>query len=105
MSAQSTNRFRVIKIIAWIYVALGAALVSCALSHIEIHGQRLGAVGAVPPALMVLGAVGTLLRRQWGRFISYFFSALLLLGVPVGTFLGVYMIARLTRDKDLFVKA
>ena len=105
MSAQSTNRFRVIKIIAWIYVALGTALIGCVLFHVEIHGQQLGNAGAVLPALMVLGAVGTLLRRQLGRYISYFFSALLLLGVPIGTFLGVYMIARLTRDKDLFVKA
>lgn len=105
MSAQSTDRFRVIKIIAWIYVALGTSLVGCALLQVEFHGQRLGNVGAVLPALMVLGAVGTLLRKQWGRYISYFFSALLLPGVPIGTFLGFYMIARLTRDKDLFVKA
>ena len=53
---------------------------------------------------MALGAIGTLLRQQWGRYISYFFSAVLLLGVPVGTFLGFVMISRLTRDRDLFSK-
>jgi hypothetical protein len=102
MSDSSTDRFRVIKMIAWIYVALGSALMCCALMQVDLRGYRMQPADAILPSLMIIGAIGTLIRKQWGRYISYFFSVILLLGIPVGTFLGFFMISRLTHERDLF---
>ena len=72
------------------------------LFNVQFAGQRLDATSAIVPGLLALGAVGTLLKRQWGRYLSYFFSVFLLIAVPIGTFLGAFMLYHLTHNKDLF---
>ena|SRR5690348_12369061 len=97
--------FGVIKVIAWIYLVLGTALASMALLHVQLAGQQLGSLSAILPALLAFGAIGTLLRRQWGRYLSAFFSVILLFAVPIGTLLGGFMLYHLAHNKALFARA
>ena len=105
MQLGEQSRFGVIRAIAWIYLALGLALVVASVLHVQFAGQRLGLLSAILPALLVLGAIGTLLKRRWGRYLSGFFSIILLIGVPIGTFLGGFMLYQLIHNKDLFTGA
>jgi hypothetical protein len=105
MQSGEQDRFSVIRVIACIYFALGITFFAMSVLHVQLAGQRLGLQSAVLPALLALGAVGTLLRRPWGRYLSGFFSVILLIGVPIGTFLGGFMLYHLTRNKDLFTGA
>jgi len=82
MQRDVQDGFGVIKVIAWIYLVLGVTLASLGLLHVQVAGQRLGLFSAILPALLALGAIGTLLRRQWGRYLSAFFSVILLFAVP-----------------------
>ena len=99
------NRFGVIKVIAWIYFVLGFTFFAMGLANVQFAGQRLDSASAIVPGLLALGAVGTLLKKQWGRYLSYFFSVILLVAVPIGTFLGAFMLYHLTHNKDLFAGA
>ena len=97
------DRLGIINFISWCYLALGLAFVWASLTEKTLLGVRFEPVSAVVPGIIALGAVGTLLRKNWGRRISYFTSVLVLPGVPIGTVLGGFMIVHLTRHKDLFV--
>lgn len=99
------GRFGVIKVIAWIYLALGCVWVAMGLLHVQFAGQQLEPLSAILPALLALGAVGTLLRKQWGRYLCGFFSVLLLFAVPIGTLLGGFMLYHLAHNKALFSRA
>jgi len=105
MQRDVQDGFGVIKVIAWIYLVLGVTLASLGLLHIQVAGQRLGLLSAILPALLALGAIGTLLRRQWGRYLSAFFSVILLFAVPIGTLLGGFMLYHLAHNKALFARA
>jgi hypothetical protein len=96
------NRFRVIQVIAWIYFLLGFTFFAMGLANVQFAGQRLDSASAIVPGLLAVGAVGTLLKKQWGRYLSYFFSIILLVAIPIGTLLGAFMLYHLTHSKDLF---
>jgi len=91
--------------IAVVYVLLGLALAVAATMHTEIGGVRLDTWDAVAPILLILAGVGAILRKKWGRWSCYFFSAILLLGVPIGTLLGGLMLYHLTIYRDQFARA
>jgi predicted MFS family arabinose efflux permease len=97
------NRFGIIKAISWFYLAFGLVFVWLSLAGAQMAGQRLEPLTAVLPGIMALGALGTLRKKNWGRRISYFTSAVILIGVPIGTFIGGFMIYHLNRNKDLFM--
>jgi len=98
------GRFGVIKVIAWIYLVLGVVLASLGLLHVRVAGQQLGPLSAILPVLLASGAIGTLLRRQWGRYLSAFLSVILLFAVPIGTLLGGFMLYHLAHNKVLFAR-
>src|SRR5215470_6254263 len=77
----STQRSRVhgsITPIAWIYTTFGVALVIASLVGAHIGPIQLEAVDAVLPGLLVVAAIGAILRRPWGRWLCYAFSVPLL---------------------------
>lgn len=88
--------------IAWIYAVLGLALVLACLAGTQIGQVQLSAVDAFLPALLIVAAAGAILRKQWGRWLCYAFSVMLLLGAPIGTILGSLMIYHLTVHRDQF---
>ena len=99
----SQRRFGVIATIASLYVLLGSVFVFLALTKAEFRGIQLDAWAAIVPAIIVLAGIGTLLKQNWGRRMSYVVSAIMLIGVPIGTLLGGFMIYYLTKSKDLFL--
>jgi hypothetical protein len=98
------NRFGIIKVISVIYILIGLGVAMASMRRAEIAGQQLEPLDAVVPVVWIVGAVGTLLRKNWGRVASYIFSVVILFGVPIGTLLGGFMIYHLTKHKDLFRK-
>jgi hypothetical protein len=88
--------------IAWIYVVFGLALLVACFANAQIGQFRLSAIDAWFPGLLIVAAVGAILRRPWGRWSCYLFSALMLAGVPLGTILGGLMIYNLTVHRDQF---
>jgi hypothetical protein len=88
--------------IAWIYVALGLGMVIACVVEAEIGPAKLSHFDAVGPGFIAVAGVGAILRKPWGRWLCYAVSALLLLGAPIGTIIGVLMIYHLTVHRDQF---
>jgi len=104
-NGDSTTRVRVpglITPIAWIYVAFGLAMVVACFIEAQIGPVQLSPVDAVGPGLLIVAGVGAILRRPWGRWLCYAVSALLMLGAPIGTIIGVLMIYHLTVHRHQF---
>jgi hypothetical protein len=104
-SSEPRTRVRVpglITPIAWIYVALGLTVVVACLIEAEVGPVQLSPVDAVGPGLLIVAGVGAILRRPWGRWLCYAVSALLMLGAPIGTIIGVLMIYHLTIYRNQF---
>jgi hypothetical protein len=104
-SRDSETRVRVtglITPIAWIYVALGLAMVVACFVEAEIGPFQLSPGDAVGPGLLMVAGVGAILRKSWGRWLCYAVSALLILGAPIGTIIGVLMIYHLTIHRNQF---
>jgi hypothetical protein len=91
--------------IAIIYCLYGVSL----LVVIGLGDSALGMppswADAVIPVLLIVTGVGVLRRTRWGRWLGYFVSLPLLLGVPIGTLLGGYMIWHLTQYRRHFADA
>lgn len=92
----------VITEIGWIYVVLGLACAAAALGRAQVQTIALQPLDAVFFGLLVFAGIGSVLRKPWGRWLSYFFSVLLLPGVPIGTVVGGLMIYHLTIYRDQF---
>ena len=92
----ATKKGGLITQIASIYLLLGLVLAVLALLRVKIGSYQLVPWNAATPALLALAGLGAILRKQWGRWSCYFFSVILLLGVPIGTILGGLMIYHLT---------
>jgi hypothetical protein len=48
---------------------------------------------------MILGAIGLLTYKMWGKIVTLIFGAIGLLSVPLGTFKGVYIIWALVQPE------
>ena len=92
----SARKSGLITEIGTIYLLLGLVLSLLALLRVKIGSYQLVPWNAVTPALLALAGLGAIFRKQWGRWSCYFFSVILLLGVPIGTILGGLMIYHLT---------
>jgi hypothetical protein len=88
--------------IAWMYAAYGLILCLYCLAGVEIGQVQLSAVDAFLPLLLVVAAVGAILRKPWGRWLCYVFSVLILPAAPLGTIIGGLMIYHLTVHRDQF---
>ena len=98
----ATKKGGLITQIGTIYLLMGLVLAVLALLGLKIGSYQLAPWNAVTPALLALAGLGAILRKQWGRWSCYFFSAILLLGVPIGTILGGLMIYHLTSYRRQF---
>ena len=88
--------------IAWMYVVYGLGLCLACLAEAPIAPLPLSPTDAFVPLLIIVAGVGAILRKPWGRWLCYVFSAFLLLGVPLGTIIGGRMIHQLTVHRDQF---
>jgi hypothetical protein len=91
--------------IAWIYVAFGTGVLIATLSGAQLGPLPLSPIDAILPALLIVAAVGAILRKPWGRWLCYVFSVLILPGIPLGTIVGGLMIYNLTIHRDQFRRA
>jgi len=98
-----------------ILVGLGCFLFFGGLAGVVIHDNdpdaatgaaALGAVGgfvflilAIVAVPALVGGIGLLKHKEWARILMIVISALNLLGVPLGTALGIYGIWALTKDE------
>ncbi len=88
--------------IGWVYVLLGSAMCGAAYLEVTMGPLHLRPIDPLSPALLALAGVGAILRLRWGRWLAYLMSALILIGIPIGTVLGVLMIYHLTIYKAQF---
>jgi len=88
--------------IASLYALYGLVLCLLCLAEAEVARVQLSAVDAFLPLLLIVAAVGAILRKPWGRWLCYVFSVLILPGAPLGTIIGVLMIYHLTIYRDQF---
>jgi len=91
--------------IAIIYMLFGLGFLIAIGMHGSIQGIELGWPDAWLPVLIVVAGVGILRRTHWGRWLGYIVSLPLLIGVPIGTILGGYMIWQLTTYRAAFSRA
>ena len=106
MASNSTERNHLpgqVTSIAWMYVVYGLVLCLACLAEAQIGPFQLSAVDAFLPLLLIVAAVGAILRKSWGRWLCYMFSVLMLLGAPLGTIIGGLMIYHLTSTAINFV--
>ena len=93
------------KAISIVYILFGLALIMAVICNAKIGNATLNWKTDIwIPIFLVISATGTLRLTKWGRWTSYLTSAILLLGVPIGTFLGAYMIWHLTKYRNQFNK-
>jgi hypothetical protein len=69
---------------------------------VQIGSIYLSVVDAWLPGLLIIAAIGAILRRPWGRWLCYVFSISMLPEVPLGTIVGGLMIYHLTVHRDQF---
>jgi hypothetical protein len=91
-----------ITLIAGTYAVYGLALAMACIAGARIGPIQLSPADAFLPGLLIVAAVGAMLRRPWGRYLCYAFSLLLLPAAPLGTIMGGLMIYRLTVHRDQF---
>jgi hypothetical protein len=82
----------------------GSGLLIAIAMHGSIQGIELGWFDAWLPVLIVIAGIGILRRTHWGRWLGYIVSLPLLIGVPIGTIIGGYMIWQLTKYRAAFSK-
>jgi hypothetical protein len=85
--------------LATIYILYGSGFLIAIAMHGSVQGIELGWPNAWLPVLIVVAGIGILRRTHWGRWLGYVVSLPLLIGVPIGTILGGYMIWQLTRHR------
>ena len=103
MEEQSTKQFGLTKAVSIIYFFLGIAFAVMVIKEIELQGIVLSWKQDIwIPLLFIVSAIGTIRLTKWGRWLSYVTSILCLLGVPIGTIIGGFMIWHLTKYRASF---
>ena len=51
----------------------------------------------------IAAAIGTLMKRKWGRTLALPASVFSLFAVPIGTVMGIMMLHHLKKEKEKFV--
>ena len=103
MNQERTENVGLTKAIAIIYLLFGFAWAVAVIRRVEFAGLQLDWRRDIwLPAIIVVAAIGTLRRTKWERWASYFVSSALLLGVPIGTMHGGFMIWHLTKFRNAF---
>jgi len=78
------------------------SLLAACFANAQIGQFRLSVLDLWLPGFLIVAAVGAILRKPWGRWSCYILSALMLVGVPLGTIIGGLMIYNLTVHRDQF---
>ena len=119
-----------VKIVAWIYIVLGSLAVLAGICTVAggglagfsgagaaataeeaagagVFGAIMGVLGFVYliiGALEVFAGWGLLKYRPWSRTLAIVLSAIMLIGIPIGTIIGAYALWVLLNDdtKRLF---
>jgi hypothetical protein len=88
MTGSQAQGFGPIKVLACTYVLLGLGFLALLIFHALIMERVTTWLFPAVPPVMIAGAVGTLLKKKWGRTISYVFSFPLLLLISGRNVLG-----------------
>jgi hypothetical protein len=91
--------------LALIYMVFGSGFLIAIAMHGSVQGIELAWSDAWVPALIVVAGIGILRCTHWGRWLGYVVSLPLLIGVPIGTILGGYMIWQLSKHRAAFSRA
>lgn len=84
------------------YIVFGLCYCAASLASARIGSFQLSPLDAWIGGSLIVAAVGGILRKPWGRWGCYFFSVLLLPGIPLGTIMGGFMIYYLKVYRDQF---
>ena len=88
--------------IAWMYIVFGLIGFIVCITGARVGAFRFSIFDLWWPILLIIAAVGAILRKPWGRWGCYVFSLLILPGIPLGTIMGGFMIYYLTVYRDQF---
>ena len=91
------------KNVAIIYGVISVALIAAVITGQNINGQQLSTKSDIwLPVFLLLTAIGVYRKTRWGRWLGYLVSIPFFINVPVGTFLGGYMLWHLTKYRGSF---
>ena len=91
------------KNVSIIYGVISVALIAAVLTGQNINGQQLSMKSDIwLPVFLLLTAIGVYRKTRWGRWLGYLVSIPFFINVPVGTFLGGYMLWHLTKYRGSF---
>ena len=91
--------------IGYIYLILFSTIFSAALLNVSVAGIQLNrAYDTWLPLILMAISIGVIRKTRWGRWLAYPVSIFLLIGVPIGTVLGGFMIWHLTKYRTAFSK-
>lgn len=68
-----------------------------------IVGPILGSVVALIAATGIVGGIGLLKRRMWGRTLTMAYAVLSLMSIPIGTAFGVYALWVLMQEDTITI--
>jgi hypothetical protein len=92
--------FRVHRALYWFYLVLIVLIVALIATHLDQLDAALIAPLALLAVLFVVHFVtakGAKACTRWGRICSMIIGVILLIGFPVGTIIGVYLLANTWR--------
>jgi hypothetical protein len=84
------------------YIIYGVGVAAACCANVNVGQFRLSVFDLWSPVLLIVAAIGAILRKPWGRWSCYIVSVLMLPGVPLGTMIGGIMIYNLTVHRDQF---
>jgi hypothetical protein len=103
--ASTAQELGTTRFLAVLYMLFGSGFLIAIAMHGSVQGIELGWPDAFLPVLIVFAGIGVIRRTHWGRWLGYLVSLPLLVGVPIGTILGGYMIWQLSRYRAAFSRA
>jgi hypothetical protein len=95
---------RVVRLMGWLGLLFSVGIASAVLLPVIHTGQALPSVMYGVLALLVLFPVslffvarGLFARREWARWVGVAYGVLSLIGVPIGTVIGAYVLWQLSK--------
>ena len=105
MNSNGKPNIGLTRAISIIYFILGLVIVIAVLNEVQINGIILNwKYDLWGPIIIMIVALGTIRRTKWGRWFSYILSMIILIGVPIGTIIGGFMLWHLTKYRASFTR-
>ncbi|MGQ8366191.1 hypothetical protein [Glaciecola sp. 1036] len=103
MVEQQESKVGQTKNVAIIYGMISVGLITAVVTGQTINGQQLSSTNDIwLPVFLLFTSIGVYRKTWWGSWFGYLVSVPFFINVPVGTFLGGYMLWHLTKYRDSF---